>query len=358
MENRILNFLFSEITFRKRNFILSVMVVSASICSIVYLINSNRFSQFDDNRITSYLGYSTVLVSDEAVESEFLKTGFTESTFPLKHFEQISDTEKTWAIEHITALLYIPEIIQNKNVFLIGLKQKRFSEGNSAQNIFSITLEFDQIHIGSDAAEILSLKKGDFFSISNKDYIIKGILPHFGSSEDLGIIVPLNTLYNLYPEYNGKISMIKYLGYPIEEIDWTKYRLKEFANTRILNSREQVTEINAIYHYIVIALFILVSFAVITFLLVFNAQSRANEFKILLLLGYDIQFIHKLFLLRSTFIALLGILIPLFVLFFLFIKSLFFTYWSTLPYMLIIPLLTLFISYIVITVELQKLKFR
>ena len=174
------------------------------------------------------------------------------------------------------------------------------------------TLEKDQIFVGSEAASILKINKGDRLNIKGGDFVVAAVLPSSGTMDDSRVFAHLHTVQQLIGK-PGKINVVEVIGCCqkifeglVPNINALLPDAKVMTIGHVVETQLKTNKMMANISWVFFVLIVLVGGTGIANFMYGNVNDRKKEIGTLMALGSGSGFVLKLFFAKAFVLGLAG----------------------------------------------------
>ena len=316
---KIIILIVREIFYRKLNFFLSLLAITAAVAIFISFFTTGEASKRETVRLMRNIGFNLRIIPKETDMEKFWLIGFSEH-FMLQSCVQELASFETVSYAHLTAMLQKKITWRGKEVILTGIAPEVSPPGkNLSPMIFSI--EPGTVYVGFELAQNFGLKNGEKIDVLGVPLIIARTLAESGSDDDIriyGYLQDVQSLLNMENQIN-EIKALQCLcivdGVNTSSVTVLREELaKILPETKVVflqsiaSARENQRLMAEKYFGFNIPFMLIVCITWIGVLAFINVRERRQEIGILRALGYGSGKIALLFLGKAV-VGLIGALI-------------------------------------------------
>lgn len=314
---RIITLIVREIYYRKLNFFLSLLAITAAVAIFISFFTTGEASKRETVRLMRNIGFNLRIIPKQTEMEKFWLVGFSEHFMPQSYVQTLASFE-TVSYAHLTAMLQKKIIWRGKEVILTGIAPEVSPPGkNLSPMIFSI--EPGTVYVGFELAKNFGFKNGEMIDILGAPLKIARTLSESGSDDDIriyGYLEDVQSLLNMENQIN-EIKALQCLcivdGINTNSVAVLREQLaKILPETKVVflqsiaSARENQRLMAEKYFGFIIPFMLLVCITWIGILAFINVRERQQEIGVLRALGYGSAKIAFLFLGKAVVIGLVG----------------------------------------------------
>ncbi len=174
------------------------------------------------------------------------------------------------------------------------------------------SLEKDQIFVGSEAATLLKVSKGDRMTIKGGDFLVAAVLPPSGTIDDSRVFAHLHTVQQLLGK-PGKINVVEVIGCCqkifeglVPKVNALLPDAKVMTIGHVVETQLKTNKMMSNISWVFFILIVLVGGTGIANFMYGNVNDRKKEIGTLMALGSGSGFVLKLFFAKAFILGLAG----------------------------------------------------
>jgi len=323
---KLYNISFNNLRRRKGKLIFLILGLVIGIATIVTLLSITESMSKDIEKRLDKFGANIVMTpKNENLPLNYGGISLGAVNYKITEFEEarlsaIRTIKNKKNLGIISPKVLGPVNIQGKDVLLMGVdfkKERALKAWWQFKENFPAHL--DEIAVGSQVASTFNLSPGDRLVLSNKAYIITGILLETGSSEDSVILIDLHEGQRILGK-EGKVTMVEIAafcrGCPITEM--TLQIAEKFPGARIttmkqaIMSKMQSIDMVKTFSFGVTTLVICIGALLVFTTMMGSINERTREIGIFRAIGFRRGHVMQIILLEAMIVGLLAGLIGFF----------------------------------------------
>ena len=317
---RIITLIVREIYYRKLNFFLSLLAITAAVAIFISFFTTGEASKRETVRLMRNIGFNLRIIPKETDMEKFWLVGFSEHFMSQSSVQELASFETVY-YTHLTAMLQKKINWRGKEVILTGIAPEVSPPGkNLSPMIFFI--KPGTVYVGYELARSFGLKNGENIDISGVPLKIARTLSESGSDDDIriyGYLKDVQSLLNMENQIN-EIKALQCLciidGVNISSVTVLREQLaKILPETKVVflqsiaSARENQRLMAEKYFGFIIPFMLIVCITWVGILAFINVRERRQEIGVLRALGYGSGKIALLFLGKAVVIGLIGAVI-------------------------------------------------
>lgn len=340
-----MNFFFmvrQELFERKQQLMTSLLTILLGVAAIVSINSITISSQEAINQELEKLGVNVLILPKESTVQSYYSADLESGELPESYVAKLAASgihgmnnlspklstkfEADGRSFILTGILPKNEIKskslwQGSDLFAAGggfshppanLKSEGAGETLFVQKRLISKLEKDQVFVGSDAASILKLNKGDTLTIKGSQFNIAAVLPPSGTIDDSRVFGHLHRVQEMLGK-EGKINVIEVIGCCQKIFDGLVPNINALLpDARVLTighvveTQLKTNKMMKNISWVFFVLIFLVGGAGIANFMYGNVNDRKKEIGTLMALGSGSGFVLKLFFAKAIFLGLAG----------------------------------------------------
>lgn len=307
---------------RKSRALLMMLSIIIGIASSIFLFTTTQAMKKDVADKLDQYGSNLLVLPDsgEALTFGGITVGVTGKAedLDMSVIEKMKTIENKESLATISPKLLADAEIHDQKVLLVGvdfnqeLKLKKWWKIEGLD--FGQLPEKNEIILGSEAAQILGLGRGENVDIKGKPFLVKGIIQPTGSAEDdQAIFIQLQTLQSIVNKPNS-ISMVEAAALcytcPIEQI--TEQLREKLPGTQVtalretLESRDQTVNKFSIFSIAASIILLITSALVVAISMISSVRERTRDIGVLGAIGFRKSHILQIIIQEVFMVSLIG----------------------------------------------------
>lgn len=332
----LITIVWRELWERKNQLATSFLAVTLGAAAIVAVYNISYYTEEKVNKDMKALGANVLVLPKDSSVSDYYNVDMngmvmsddviqTLSMAGLEGLDNMSP-KLTWKTSiggfdiPVTGILPKNEILAKEVWTGVRTFNPKFETGNErlsegevlAKKRFVQDLSLDQVFIGADVAEKLSLTKGDNLQIGKNSFEVREILPATGTADDGRIFAHLDIVQDM----SGKgrvVSVIEVMAccstlqknlLPILKSLLPDYKIVTI--NQVIETQVKAAKLMHDLSILFLALMVLVGGASIATYMYANVRDRRKEIGTMMALGAQASSLQQVFLLKAVFLGATG----------------------------------------------------
>lgn len=307
---------------RKSRALLMMLSLIIGIASSIFLFTTTQAMKKDVADKLDQYGSNLLVLPDsgEALTFGGITVGVTGKAedLDMSVIEKMKTIENKESLATISPKLLADAEIRDQKVLLVGVdfdQELRLKKWWKIEGLdFGQLPEKNEIIMGSEAAQILGLDRGENVDIKGKPFLVKGIIQPTGSVEDdQAIFIALQTLQGMVNKPNS-ISMVEAAALcytcPIEQI--TEQLREKLPGTRVtalretLESRDQTINKFSIFSIAASIILLMTSALVVAISMISSVRERTRDIGVLGAIGFRKRHILQIIFQEVFMVSLIG----------------------------------------------------
>lgn len=195
-----------EIRFRKLNFLLAVLTVTAAMAVFVAFHLMASAQERETRRVTRDLGFNLRIIPKQTDMNRFFATGFSAQSMPEETVHRLVGHGNI-SYNHLVAMLQAMFPLEGKEILLTGISPEYAPPGRKKKPM-SYSIEPGKAHIGAQIADRLGIKAGGSLELGGKTFQVEHVLLESGTSDDIRVFANLADVQAVLG-LEGQINEIK-----------------------------------------------------------------------------------------------------------------------------------------------------
>lgn len=306
---------------RSRSLLMMISII-IGISSSIFLFTTTQAMEKDVADKLDQYGSNILILPDsgEALTFGGITVGVTGKTedLDMSIIEKMKTIENKENLATISPKLLEDTEIRDQKVLLVGVdfaKELRLKKWWKIEGLdFGQLPEKNEIIVGSEAARILGLNRGENVDVKGQPFLIKGIIQPTGSVEDdQAIFINLQTLQTMVNKPNS-LSMVEAAALcytcPIDQI--TQQLREKLPGTQVtalratLESRDQTVNKFSLFSIAASLILLITSALVVAISMVSSVRERTRDIGVLGAIGFRKRHILQIIFLEAGLVSLIG----------------------------------------------------
>ncbi len=226
-----LRVMFSELRYRKLNFLLSALAVTIAVTLFVtgpVLIDGygretqarlgeleaktgEELARMEDQtrRLMRDMGFNLMIVHRDTNMSDFWADDFAAADMPQEYVDRLAADRRLTLVRHLVATLQGRLTWENRKVLVVGYRPEATQMHLAEKSPMGYQVEPGTVLLGHELG--VGRKPGEKITVADREFQIERILPEQGSKEDISIVMHLDDAQAVL-ERPGRVNQIMALG--------------------------------------------------------------------------------------------------------------------------------------------------
>lgn len=176
-----------EISFRRGNFILSVLALSFAVALTMAVVNMTESAERETTRQMRELGFNVLILPEGTDMGDFWAQSFARNEMPEEYVERLAKSDVV-TIRHLYARLQKKYDVGGTGVLLTGVMPYAQNAHETKKQHMGHFIERGALRVGFEAGRRLGLSAGDTVSVGGRDFRVERVFAESGSIDDIRLV--------------------------------------------------------------------------------------------------------------------------------------------------------------------------